>query len=66
MPGLGTAAIKSIGRFMELMEELSEKALGGAGVGDLIESVLGKTGYIETLEAERSVEAEGRVENLRS
>ncbi|MEI6447076.1 MAG: UvrD-helicase domain-containing protein [Actinomycetes bacterium] len=65
VPGLGTAAIKSIGRFMGLMEELRGEAAAGAGVAQLIESVISKTGYIETLEAERTIEAEGRVENLR-
>ena len=33
-------------------------------VAELLEAVLHETGYIEALEAERTVEAEGRVENL--
>jgi len=33
-------------------------------VGDLIEAVLSQTGYIEALEAERTIEAQGRIENL--
>jgi DNA helicase-2/ATP-dependent DNA helicase PcrA len=33
-------------------------------VGDLIEAVLAQTGYIEALEAERTIEAQGRSENL--
>jgi DNA helicase-2/ATP-dependent DNA helicase PcrA len=33
-------------------------------VGDLIEAVLAQTGYIEALEAERTIEAQGRIENL--
>lgn len=65
IPGLGAAAVKSVGRFMELMEEIRQRAAGGAGVGDLVDQVIERTGYIETLEAERSIEAEGRIENLR-
>ncbi len=33
-------------------------------VGDLIEALLAQSGYIEALEAERSIEAQGRIENL--
>ena len=33
-------------------------------VGDLLEALLAQTGYIEALEAERTFEAQGRIENL--
>ncbi len=33
-------------------------------VGDLIEAMLAQTGYVEALEAERTIEAQGRLENL--
>ncbi|MFI4985439.1 MAG: ATP-dependent helicase [Solirubrobacterales bacterium] len=33
-------------------------------VGDLIEAVLSQTGYVEALEADRTIEAQGRIENL--
>jgi len=33
-------------------------------VGDLLESLLQETGYFESLEAERTIEAQGRLENL--
>jgi DNA helicase II / ATP-dependent DNA helicase PcrA len=33
-------------------------------VGDLIEAVLAQSGYIAALEAERTIEAQGRIENL--
>ena len=33
-------------------------------VGDLLEEVLHETGYLEALEAERTIEAQGRIENL--
>jgi DNA helicase II / ATP-dependent DNA helicase PcrA len=35
-----------------------------ASIAELLEAVLAQTGYIEALEAERSIEAQGRIENL--
>ncbi len=35
-----------------------------APIAELLEAVLAQTGYIEALEAERSIEAQGRIENL--
>jgi DNA helicase II / ATP-dependent DNA helicase PcrA len=64
IPGLGAAAVKAVGRFMSVMERLRERAESGAGVGDLLEELLEETGYVEALQAERTIEAEGRVENL--
>ncbi len=62
--GLGTAAVKALRRFMGTMEELRERVEPGACVADLLEAVLSQTGYIDALEAERTIEAQGRVENL--
>ena len=64
VPGLGTAAQKALGRFMSTMERLRERVEGGAPVGDLLAEVLSETGYTEALEAERTIEAQGRIENL--
>jgi DNA helicase-2/ATP-dependent DNA helicase PcrA len=36
----------------------------GVPVGDLLEAMLSQSGYIEALEAERTIEAQGRIENL--
>jgi DNA helicase-2/ATP-dependent DNA helicase PcrA len=36
----------------------------GVPVSELIEALLSQTGYIEALEAERTIEAQGRIENL--
>jgi DNA helicase-2/ATP-dependent DNA helicase PcrA len=35
-----------------------------APIGELLEALLAQTGYIEALEAERTIEAQGRIENL--
>ncbi len=62
--GLGTAARKAVGRFMSVMERLRERAESGAAAADLLDDLLRETGYVEALEAERTIEAQGRLENL--
>jgi DNA helicase-2/ATP-dependent DNA helicase PcrA len=65
VPGLGVAALKAVRRFADTMVGLRERAGDGAGsVASLLEAVLNDTGYLEALQAERTIEAEGRVENL--
>jgi DNA helicase-2/ATP-dependent DNA helicase PcrA len=84
VPGLGTAAIKALRRFLDTMAELrvlagtagddgtvlgeeeppEDAARPGVPVGDLLEAMLAQTGYVEALEAERTIEAQGRLENL--
>jgi DNA helicase II / ATP-dependent DNA helicase PcrA len=70
IPGLGAAAVKSLTRFMSTMTELSELAHQGIPVGDLLDAVLSRTGYLDALEAEalggaeKTIEAQGRLENL--
>ncbi|HEY0391445.1 MAG TPA: UvrD-helicase domain-containing protein [Solirubrobacterales bacterium] len=63
VPGLGAAATKAVGRFQETMEGLRARA-EDAPVAELLEAVLRETGYLEALSAERTIEAEGRAENL--
>jgi DNA helicase II / ATP-dependent DNA helicase PcrA len=88
VPGLGAAAIKALGRFMDAMAELRARAgvRGGDGAGqgdevggargeaqqagagvsiaELLEATLSQSGYLEALEADRTIEAQGRIENL--
>jgi DNA helicase-2/ATP-dependent DNA helicase PcrA len=66
VPGLGTAARKALGRFMDTMGELRLRAEQKVPVGDLLEAVLSQSGYVEALEADRTIEAQGRIENLES
>ncbi|MDX6662774.1 MAG: ATP-dependent helicase UvrD/PcrA [Solirubrobacterales bacterium] len=63
VPGLGAAAIKAVSRFHDMIDGLRERAERGS-VGGLLEAILNESGYIEALEAERTIEAEGRIENL--
>jgi DNA helicase-2/ATP-dependent DNA helicase PcrA len=64
VPGLGTAAQRAFERFMGTMAGLRERAEDRVPVGDLLEAILHETGYLEALEAERTIEAQGRIENL--
>jgi DNA helicase II / ATP-dependent DNA helicase PcrA len=76
IPGLGAAATKALARFMATMEDLAAlardtlKGGGGIPVGDLMDAVLARSGYVEALEAEavgrgeKAFESQGRIENL--
>ena len=61
--GLGAAAARSVRAFRGLMDELRDQAVE-LSVGELLETLLARTGVIETLEAEHTIEAQGRIENL--
>jgi DNA helicase-2/ATP-dependent DNA helicase PcrA len=64
VPGLGAAAIKAIGRFMQTMTVLRERAERENSVAKLLGELLEASGYLEALRAERTIEAQGRIENL--
>jgi len=64
IPQLNSRAQKSILEFVGLIDRLREKTdEGGVEVG--VQAVLDDTGMLANLEAERTIEAMGRVENLR-
>jgi DNA helicase-2/ATP-dependent DNA helicase PcrA len=63
VPGLAAAAIRSISRFTELIEELRAE-FENAPVAELLKALLERSGYLDALRAERTIEAEGRIENL--
>jgi DNA helicase II / ATP-dependent DNA helicase PcrA len=67
VPALGPAAQRAVRRFADVMVSLRDRADandGSAPVADLLQAVLDDTGYLEALRAERTIEAEGRIENL--
>jgi DNA helicase-2/ATP-dependent DNA helicase PcrA len=64
VPGLGPPAVKALRRFMGMMHVLRERAGSDAPIAALLAEVLRETGYLEALEAERTIEAQGRIENL--
>lgn len=51
--------------FVQVMDRLAALADQGAGVARLVDAAADFSGYVAELEAERTVESEGRVENLR-
>jgi DNA helicase II / ATP-dependent DNA helicase PcrA len=61
--GLGAAAVRALTGFRNVMESVMATATD-ASVADVIEAVLDRTGYLEALEAERTIESRGRIENL--
>jgi ATP-dependent DNA helicase UvrD/PcrA len=61
---LGSAARKALDRFMSTMHRLKERVDDSAPVGEILQETLSETGYLEALEAERTIEAQGRIENL--
>jgi len=63
VPGLGAAAIRAVSSFQKTMAELLYTA-EREPVAKTLEAVLKESGYMEALEAERTIEADGRIENL--
>jgi ATP-dependent DNA helicase UvrD/PcrA len=63
IPGLGPAAVKALDLFASVIERLRELS-EHTSVGSLLDSTLRESGYFEALEAERTIEAQGRLENL--
>jgi DNA helicase-2/ATP-dependent DNA helicase PcrA len=63
MAGVGAAPQKALKAFRATIESLMS-AVQEFEVPELIEEVLRRSGYLESLEAERTIEAQGRIENL--
>jgi DNA helicase-2/ATP-dependent DNA helicase PcrA len=61
--GLASASAKAVTQFRSVMESLMATATD-ADVATIVEAVLDRSGYLESLEAERTIEARGRIENL--
>ena len=61
--GVGTAAAKAVRGFRTTVESLMASAQE-LEVDELVEAVLDRTGTIDAYEAERTIEARGRIENL--
>lgn len=61
--GVSGKALGGIGELLELVDTFEDVARGG--VAAVVEAIVEETGYVAELEAEHTIEAEGRVENLR-
>ncbi|HEX6220779.1 MAG TPA: DNA helicase PcrA, partial [Acidimicrobiia bacterium] len=64
IPQLNSRAVNAVGEFVALIDLLREKASEG-GVQAAVQAVLDDTGMVANYESERTIEAMGRVENLR-
>jgi DNA helicase-2/ATP-dependent DNA helicase PcrA len=60
--GVSGRAVKGIQAFLGLLDELED--LVPDGPASVLEAALQRSGYVAELEAEHSIEAEGRLENL--
>src|SRR5436305_3174736 len=61
--GVGTAPAKAVASFRTAVQSLMSAA-EELNVAELIEAALDRSGYLESLEADRTIEAQGRIENL--
>jgi DNA helicase-2/ATP-dependent DNA helicase PcrA len=60
--GVSGKAIKGIASFLTLLDELAE--LRADGPAAMLEAIVQRSGYLGDLEAEHTIESEGRIENL--
>jgi DNA helicase II / ATP-dependent DNA helicase PcrA len=63
--GLGPRAVAAVTGFVELLDLFRTQAEHGMAVPDLLEDVWERTGYMAELQAEKTIEALSREENLR-
>ncbi|MGZ4142187.1 MAG: DNA helicase PcrA [Actinomycetota bacterium] len=61
---LAQRARSAVGEFGSIMRALREMVEAGASPAEVLQRALDSSSYVAELEAERSVEAQGRVENL--
>ncbi len=61
--GIAAAPLRAVGQLHSLLQSLQAGALE-LEVPEVIERVLERSGYMDALRAERTIEAQGRVENL--
>ena len=61
--GLAPASLRAAQSFHSLLQSLMAVALD-VSVSEIVELTLERSGYLDALEAERTIEARGRIENL--
>ncbi|HWD09415.1 MAG TPA: UvrD-helicase domain-containing protein [Actinomycetota bacterium] len=63
--GLSNKALGGLSDFVSLIRELRDIRGSGATIAQIMEAALAHSGYLAELEADRSIEGLGRVENLK-
>jgi DNA helicase-2/ATP-dependent DNA helicase PcrA len=61
---LAPKASRAVRQFIEVVKELSERVTAGQNLGDIVKAATLDTGYVKTLQAEETNEAEGRLMNI--
>jgi DNA helicase-2/ATP-dependent DNA helicase PcrA len=61
--GVGAAPLRAVQQFRTMVQSLQSGALE-LPVAELAQRTLERSGYLDALEAERTIEAQGRIENL--
>jgi DNA helicase-2/ATP-dependent DNA helicase PcrA len=61
--GVGAAPLRAVQQFRTLIQSLQSGALE-LPVAELVDRTLQRSSYLDALEAERTIEAQGRIENL--
>jgi DNA helicase-2/ATP-dependent DNA helicase PcrA len=64
VPGLPGRSARAIEGFNTLISELRGAVEAGTEVGDIVEAVLDRTGYVAELQASSDLQDAGRIENL--
>jgi DNA helicase II / ATP-dependent DNA helicase PcrA len=65
IPTLQARAKGAVTGFVDVMDRLRATLEGGAGAQRMVDAAATESGYLLELETERTVEAEGRIENIR-
>ncbi|HZD01743.1 MAG TPA: DNA helicase PcrA [Actinomycetes bacterium] len=65
IPGLGTRQARGVAEFIAVLDELREGMEEGRSPSVLVEDAWNLSGLMRELEADRSIEGQGRVENVR-
>jgi DNA helicase-2/ATP-dependent DNA helicase PcrA len=65
IPTLGTRARGAVAGFVQVIDRVQQAFDSGASPSRMVDAASTESGYLLELETERTVEAEGRIENLR-
>lgn len=63
IPEYGTRPAKALNGFTALLNGLRKKS-SDLSIRELLEEIIERTGYVKLLEEERTIEAQGRIENI--
>jgi DNA helicase-2/ATP-dependent DNA helicase PcrA len=62
--GVSGKALAGLAGLSRLLSDLRDRRQEGSGPASLLDTVLDRTGYLAALEAEHTIEAAGRIENI--